>query len=1178
MKTIHSIYLPALFWLCPLLAFPQNSGENTELNTTPPEGEIKACQSIVLKPGFSFTASAGKSLTLRIDQSICPPHILEKIMRENISPASDQNYILTRTMTQADGSNYRDVIQYFDGLGREVETVAKNASPVNSYDLVTRMDYDDYGRQTKTWLPSPGDFNDGRYNGSSTAAANYSDTNPYSETVYEKSPLNRPEQQFGPGAVWRTNNRSVKTFYLTNTATGNQSCRQYDMSGDNIKLTGTYAASQLYVTKITDEDNNDSYEFKDKPGRVLLRRRIDTRKTAEKEQQYDTYYIYDDFGNLRCVLPPMASDAMNVTGTTYTPTNQTVADYAYIYRYDGRNRNVVKKRPGCDSVLYVYDKADRLRLSQDGVQRSKSEWTYYKYNALGRQIVTGTFTKSATRAQMQTNVESVATLFESLSGSSDGTCKLYTNDSYPKTSDGTNMKELINLYYDNYDFVSGSDYAFTSGVSDSEYASAKGLQTGSRSALLDESGQYIYRVTRYDAFGRPVQTKSTNTIAGEMDFEYNKYNFTGQVIEKSIKTKTNSVSEKYTYNYDNQGRLQSTWYYLNSDAKKLMDSCTYDMFGRLSAKNVGGVNTATYSYNVRSWQTKQSSPKFTEELFYTSCPRSDVPGMFAGNIIAKQWITSESSAKRGMYYAYDPLDRLISAGSSDGINMTDNKNNYSEFSEYDKNGNFTSLMRSGRFDNGTFGSFDILIPKYSGNRISTVTDNGIDQTASDLMEFKAGSGQYVYDANGRMIADSLKGMNIEYNFVNLPRRITFQTGNKVEYVYDAMGTKFQTNYFAMGAMIDIITNEIKYIYSLRQQIYAANKIYATGLSTRVLTQEGYVDNLGTAYSHYYYVKDYQGNNRLVLNSSGDIVQATNHYAFGASYAEKPARTDQSVQPYKYNGKELDRLQGLDYYDNLARTYDPIVGRFTTMDPMAEKYPWLSPYAYCANNPVNFIDPTGMVIDSLSQKQWDNEKNRVTKQRDKLENKNKNGKNDERIASLNNTLNTMQTAEESEQVYTLSGTSDGIGGVTLNTKTKAINISYKGTANFVHELKHVEQFESRWGHIGFDASTGNVVGQDIYDEVQAYRAQFAYDPSSVTGLSSISSISTMQDILPAWVQGINGGSIYAPGGFANTGISPLYLNSTKEDFIRAYPGNIAIRNLPANFVLKTSYPNLYYKRR
>ena len=226
--------------------------------------------------------------------------------------------------------------------------------------------------------------------------------------------------------------------------------------------------------------------------------------------------------------------------------------------------------------------------------------------------------------------------------------------------------------------------------------------------------------------------------------------------------------------------------------------------------------------------------------------------------------------------------------------------------------------------------------------------------------------------------------------------------------------------------------------------------------------------------------------------------------------------------------------------------------------------------------MNFIDPNGMEIDSLSQKQWDKEKSRITSRLERLENRNKNGRNDEHIASLNNTLNIMGTDEQSTQVYSLSKAGD-IGGVTLNTSNNVINISFNGTANFVHEVAHVGQFESRWGHIAFDPNRGTTLGQDIYDEVQAYRAQYAYSLSSVTGLSSTSKISSMQQILPAWVQGLNGGNYYIPGNDVNTGLAPVYINSTKADLIRAYP---QLRNSLNRFSNTIPFKNMvpmYYKR-
>ncbi len=94
-------------------------------------------------------------------------------------------------------------------------------------------------------------------------------------------------------------------------------------------------------------------------------------------------------------------------------------------------------------------------------------------------------------------------------------------------------------------------------------------------------------------------------------------------------------------------------------------------------------------------------------------------------------------------------------------------------------------------------------------------------------------------------------------------------------------------------------------------------------------------------------------------SQGGAVQQVNHYyAFGGLFGEG---VQTSNQPYKYNGKELDRFQNLDLFDYGARHYDAALGRWFTVDPLAEKYYSISPYVYVANNPVRFIDPTGMDI-------------------------------------------------------------------------------------------------------------------------------------------------------------------------------------------------------------------------
>ncbi len=95
-----------------------------------------------------------------------------------------------------------------------------------------------------------------------------------------------------------------------------------------------------------------------------------------------------------------------------------------------------------------------------------------------------------------------------------------------------------------------------------------------------------------------------------------------------------------------------------------------------------------------------------------------------------------------------------------------------------------------------------------------------------------------------------------------------------------------------------------------------------------------------------------------LSGTGTVHQKSEYYPFGMPMAET-ANSQQEVQPYKFGGKEFERKNGLNLYDFEARQMDPAIGRFTMMDPLAEKYYSVSPYAYCGNNPMRYIDPTGM---------------------------------------------------------------------------------------------------------------------------------------------------------------------------------------------------------------------------
>ena len=194
--------------------------------------------------------------------------------------------------------------------------------------------------------------------------------------------------------------------------------------------------------------------------------------------------------------------------------------------------------------------------------------------------------------------------------------------------------------------------------------------------------------------------------------------------------------------------------------------------------------------------------------------------------------------------------------------------------------------------------------------------------------------------NGNLTKDSNKGItNIAYNSLSLPSTVTFCDGSTITYSYAADGTKLRTVHVING--------------TTTQKDYCGNVVYENGVQKLLLTEEGYV-NLSDG-KYYYYLKDHQGNNRVIIKEDGTVQETNHYYPFGGVFA-----SSNNVQPYKYNGKELDTKKGLNWYDYGARHYDASLGRWFVVDPLAEKMGAWSPYAYCFNNPIKFVDEDGEV--------------------------------------------------------------------------------------------------------------------------------------------------------------------------------------------------------------------------
>ena len=399
-------------------------------------------------------------------------------------------------------------------------------------------------------------------------------------------------------------------------------------------------------------------------------------------------------------------------------------------------------------------------------------------------------------------------------------------------------------------------------------------------------------------------------------------------------------TEVYTYTYDHADRISKVRHSLGGTSITLYDA-TYDNFGRLLTKQYHGTSTnkLTYAYNLRSWLTGISGTCFTQNLYYNTGVGT---AKYNGSISSMTWKSGNESTVRGYKFTYDGLDRMLNATYGETASISTNANRFSEnVTGYDKNGNIKSLQRYGQTGASAYGLIDNLTFTLNGNQLSRVDDAVMASAYGGGFEFKDGVkqvGEYTYDANGNLTKDLNKGItDIQYNCLNLPSAVTFSDGSTITYVYAADGTKLRTVHKIGGATT---TTD-----------YCGNVVYENGAQKLLITEEGYITLSDNKY--YYYLKDHQGNNRVVINQSGAVEETNHYYLFGGVFASST-----STQPYKYNSKEYDTKKGLNWYDYGARHYDAVLGRFMTVDPLAEKYYSESLYTYCYSNPINCIDPNG----------------------------------------------------------------------------------------------------------------------------------------------------------------------------------------------------------------------------
>ena len=446
----------------------------------------------------------------------------------------------------------------------------------------------------------------------------------------------------------------------------------------------------------------------------------------------------------------------------------------------------------------------------------------------------------------------------------------------------------------------------------------------------------IASITFYDTEERPVKTVSTTHLANTHEQTETTYTLDNQPrkVSHTLKYKDDTYDDSYEYSYDRVGRL--TGVTASLPWANLIDmnigADAYNSIGQLVSSGSGSSAT-TYSYDIRGAISGLSN----------SAVKQSITRNANGTIskIIDNGITHT--------FEYDKAGRLVSETCDNSDSHT---GIFSSTYTYDRNSNITSLTRTGYPGGMSYPAYpvDDLKMTYDGNRLVKVADYADEVMVEKSFDFYDGAHsatEYTYDANGNVTRDDNRRLTaMTYNALNLPSRIEVgkdEAGEAIiDYIYDGAGNKLGTR-----SLISYFSDRPLATYAIQEPCraedhdYIGNYEFKNGQVHRVNTPYGYMA-MGMFFT---YLRDYQGNNR----------NHASYYAYGLPVQGSEVK---DPDPYLYGSKEFYSLKGVNLYDFNARTYAADIARFMQPDPNASDYHWLSPYAYCGGDPINFIDPDG----------------------------------------------------------------------------------------------------------------------------------------------------------------------------------------------------------------------------
>ena len=891
------------------------------------------------------------------------------------------NYIRSYTYADAAGTSRAEDLRYYDGLGDPLLDVAFGGGG-GGRNLVTRHETDSLRRvDARAWLPIGVSTSDDpvymtpQHMDETTFRHWYmlrdNDTHPFVETVYGTSPEGKPRSVQQAGDVFRTAARKTlitrrvpnpaadSVFRIVPFVSNSTTAQQFSVS------TGGWVTGDLLCECTVDEDGRKTETYTDCFGKTVLLRRWNG------AQRLDTYYVYDLCDRPVLVLQPQGSkDLAAYAATGFDAASDIVRLYGFQYVYDGDGTLVRRRIPGGCWEDFVYDARQRKRYFTDAALLENGLYIRYDYDTQDRIV-----RETLLRSPIGITPESVRSSYVSGgAGSVDAhfsqvrtlrECKYWGDTGYTSLSAG------------GIPAADQAGMAFLRGLLACETLQESPATDGT----LTTNAASLTRRYGYDHRGRIIYVRETDG-PGWMLTRRMTYDFNGHLLTQSerLQSPEGGFAPENTeaWTYDTRGRVLS---YSHSYGGSQMTAVTYtyDDLGRLCAKSYdGGKAAQTFSRNLQGWSTGSSmtwggTALFTEALSYYDPVLSTTEPLYAGHI--SEALSAHQGRQQVRYsYAYDGAGRLSGARLFLPSVGAENPAAGMTGIAYDRNGNL--LGYTGKEIRAMTIDLDYGFT-YSGNRLSEKT---LHRRTGPIV-YPDRTSTFSYDLRGNLTGHGEKDLEIRYNLLNLPMSVQqADSSDMARFIYLSDGTKVG----AVRGDSQRISYRGSYLLSgpssLSQAVESVR--WAEGVcATRT-------DGLGMG--DYLYVTDHLGNVRstVALYSEATaapgtvVLDRSDYLPFGERVADltafsltRPFTAEGDLHRWHLGGKEEVPEGGMNLLDFGARYYDPALCRWTSLDPLSEKYYGISPYAYCNGDPVNLVDPDGAKI-HISKKSSDSFKKNV----------------------------------------------------------------------------------------------------------------------------------------------------------------------------------------------------------